>query len=94
MKIHIQCIFAHRSVCFCYACHLPSHHIKEAAFGAAPLCGFLYGGWGGGKHSKNIQTYEQICIEYVFSCIYRQLGPGPAAREARAHIRAIFASDY
>ena len=56
-------------------------HIEEAAFGrlhkggrppsaAAPLCGFLYGGWGGGKHSKNIQTYEQICIDSVFSCLY------------------------
>ena len=33
MKIHIQCIFAHTSVCFCYACHLPSHHIKESTKG-------------------------------------------------------------
>ena len=30
----------------------------------------LYGGWGGGKQSKNIQTYQQMCIEYAYSCIY------------------------
>ena len=47
INIHIQCTFADTSVCFCYACHLPSHYIKKAAFGrfisaAAPLCGFLF----------------------------------------------------
>ena len=42
-----------------------------AAFGGhPPLWIPLYGGLGGGKHSKNIQTYQQICIEYVYSCIY------------------------
>ena len=40
-----------------------------------PLCGGgrrpppLHGGWGGGKHSKNTQTYQQMCIEYVYWCI-------------------------
>ena len=27
----------------------------------------------GGKHSKNIQTYQQMHIEYVHRCIYRYL---------------------
>ena len=53
INIHIPCTFADTSACFSYACDLPSHRIKEAAFGrlhkggrppsgAAPLCGFLY----------------------------------------------------
>ena len=33
INIHLQCTLADTFVCFCYACHLPSHHIKEAAFG-------------------------------------------------------------
>ena len=28
----------------------------------------LCGGWGGGKHSKNIQKYQQLCTEYVYRC--------------------------
>ena len=31
-----------------------------------PLWIPLYGGWEGGRHSKNIQTYQQMCIEYVY----------------------------
>ena len=42
-----------------------------AAFGGRPPLWIpLYGGWGGGRHSKNIQTYQQICVEYVYWCIY------------------------
>ena len=26
---------------------------------------FYYGGWGGGRLSKNIQKYQQMCIECV-----------------------------
>ena len=33
INIHIQCTFADTSVCFCYACHLPSQHIKESTKG-------------------------------------------------------------
>ena len=33
----MQCTFADTSVCFCYARHLPSHHIKEAAKGSSRL---------------------------------------------------------
>ena len=29
-----------------------------------------------GKHSKNIQTYQQLCIEYVYRCIYPLYSPG------------------
>ena len=72
INIHMQCTFADTSVYFCYACHLPGHHMKESTKegGRPPLWIPLYGGWGGGKHSKNIQTYQQMCIEYVYWCIY------------------------
>ena len=41
------------------------------AFGARPPLWIpLYDVLGDCKHSKNIQTYQQICIEYVYSCIY------------------------
>ena len=56
--------------------------IKEAAFGRlhkvgagclrppAPLCGILYGGWGGSKNSKNMHRCAYICIKCVYLCIY------------------------
>ena len=68
--IYIQCTFADTSECFCYACHLPSHHIQEAACGRPPLWIHLYGGRGGGKHSNNIQTYQNMCIGYAYWCIH------------------------
>ena len=46
INVRIQCTFADTSVCFCYACHLPSHHVEEVAFGRSPLWIPLYGGWG------------------------------------------------
>ena len=60
INIHIQCTFADTSVCFCYACHLPIHHIKESTKGGGRRPSPLYGGWGGVKHSKNTQTYQQL----------------------------------
>ena len=45
-------------------------HRPPAFGGRPPLWIPLYDGWGGGKHSKNIQTYQQMCIEYVYWCIY------------------------
>ena len=42
-----------------------------AAFGGRPPLWIpWYGGWGGGRHSIHIQMYQQICIEYVYWCIY------------------------
>ena len=41
-------------------------HIKESTKGGGRRPPPLYGGRGGGKHSKNIQTYQQMCIEYVY----------------------------
>ena len=69
INIHSQGTFADKSVCFCYACPLPSHHIKEAAFGrlhkggrppsaAAALCGFLCAV--AGKGASIAKKYRQI----------------------------------
>ena len=42
-------------------------YVFMLAFGGRPPSWIpLYGGWGGGKHSKNIQTNQQMCIEYVY----------------------------
>ena len=30
----------------------------------------VYGNRGGGKHSQNMQMYQQMRIEYVYYCIY------------------------
>ena len=53
INVHIQCTFADKSVYF--ACHLPSHHIKEAV---APLCGFLY--MAAGEVASIAKTYRRI----------------------------------
>ena len=43
---------------------------EERARGGPPLWIPLYGGRAGGKHSKNIQKYQQMCIAYVYWCVY------------------------
>ena len=48
MNIHVECIIADASVCFCYACHLPSHPMKESTKGGgAPFVDSFEGSGGG-----------------------------------------------
>ena len=61
-----MCVVARQDLCCGKTRSLLWQDIREAAFGRPPLWIPVYGGWGGGKHSKNIQTYQQMCIEYVY----------------------------
>ena len=66
INIHIQCTFADTSVCFCYACHLPSHHIKESQRGAARRPPFVEAAEGrllymvAGEVASIAKTYRRI----------------------------------
>ena len=57
------------SLRFCNACHLPSHHPKEAAFGRPPVWIPLYGGWRGGEHSKTYRPMSK-CELNLYSDAY------------------------
>ena len=67
-----QCSYPGRNPCPWRDPYRGIHKGGRPPKAAAPLCGGgrrpppLYDGLGGGKHSKNIQTYQQICIEYVY----------------------------
>ena len=54
VDIHIQCTFAIRLYTFAMIVTSPATTKR------------IYGGCGGGKLSKDIQTYQQMCIEYVY----------------------------
>ena len=74
INIHVQCTFADASVCVCYACRIPSHHLKESTKGGgrppfvkAAEGRLLYVVAGEvASIAQNIQTYQQMCSEYVY----------------------------
>ena len=103
INIHIECTFADTSVCVCYACHLPSHHIKEAAFGrlhrggrppsaAAPRCGLLY--MVAGKVASIAKTYRRIskCAMNMYIDAYISHIPSESlsSQSSHTHLQACY----